>query len=129
MMIINNFQLLKEFSNLLNNLWIHVFIILVAFDILTGLVKGMKKNSTNSTKGLTGMIKHLLVVILIITAYPYLSLLGLQPYANAFVLYYIASYAISITENLGQMGVPIPEFIKSRIEKLRDLTDKGDGPK
>ncbi len=129
MMIIDNFQLLKEFSNLLNNLWIHVFIILVAFDILTGLVKGMKKNSTNSTKGLTGMIKHLLVVILIITAYPYLSLLGLQPYANAFVLYYIASYAISITENLGQMGVPIPEFIKSRIEKLRDLTDKGDGPK
>lgn len=128
-MIIDNFQLLKEFSNLLNNLWIHVFIILVAFDILTGLVKGMKKNSTNSTKGLTGMIKHLLVVILIITAYPYLSLLGLQPYANAFVLYYIASYAISITENLGQMGVPIPEFIKSRIEKLRDLTDKGDGPK
>lgn len=129
MMIIDNFQLLKEFSNLLNNLWIHVFIILVAFDILTGLVKGMKKNSTNSTKGLTGMIKHLLVVILIITAYPYLSLLGLQPYSNAFVLYYIASYAISITENLGQMGVPIPEFIKSRIEKLRDLTDKGDGPK
>lgn len=129
MMIIDNFQLLKEFSNLLNNLWIHVFIILVAFDILTGLVKGMKKNSTNSTKGLTGMIKHLLVVILIITAYPYLSLLGLQPYANAFVLYYIASYAISITENLGQMGVPIPEFIKSRIEKLRDLTDKGDEQK
>nr|DAG42074.1 MAG TPA: holin [Caudoviricetes sp.] len=129
MMIIDNFQLLKEFSNLLNNLWIHVFIILVAFDILTGLVKGMKKNATNSTKGLTGMIKHLLVVILIITAYPYLSLLGLQPYANAFVLYYIASYAISITENLGQMGVPIPEFIKSRIEKLRDLTDKGDGQK
>ena len=128
-MIIDNFQLLKEFSNLLNNLWIHVFIILVAFDILTGLVKGMKKNATNSTKGLTGMIKHLLVVILIITAYPYLSLLGLQPYANAFVLYYIASYAISITENLGQMGVPIPEFIKSRIEKLRDLTDKGDEPK
>lgn len=128
-MIIDNFQLLKEFSNLLNNLWIHVFIILVAFDILTGLVKGMKKNATNSTKGLTGMIKHLLVVILIITAYPYLSLLGLQPYANAFVLYYIASYAISITENLGQMGVPIPEFIKSRIEKLRDLTDKGDGQK
>lgn len=129
MMIIDNFQLLKEFSNLLNNLWIHVFIILVAFDILTGLVKGMKKNSTNSTKGLTGMIKHLLVVILIITAYPYLSLLGLQPYANAFVLYYIASYAISITENLGQMGVPIPTFVKERIEKLRDLTDKGDGQK
>ncbi|WP_436423424.1 phage holin family protein [Enterococcus cecorum] len=128
-MIIDNFQLLKEFSNLLNNLWIHVFIILVAFDILTGLVKGMKKNSTNSTKGLTGMIKHLLVVILIITAYPYLSLLGLQPYANAFVLYYIASYAISITENLGQMGVPIPSFVKERIEKLRDLTDKGDGQK
>lgn len=126
MMIIDNFQLLKEFSNLLNNLWIHIFIILVAFDILTGLVKGMKKNVTNSTKGLTGMIKHLLVVILIITAYPYLSLLGLQPYANAFVLYYIASYAISITENLGQMGVPIPNFVKDRIEKLRDLTDKGD---
>ena len=60
------------------------------------------------------------------TAYPYFSLLGLQPYANAFVLFYIASYAISITENLGQMGVPIPTFVKERIEKLRDLADKGD---
>ena len=126
MLIIDNFQLMAEFSNLLNNLWIHIFIILVAFDILTGLVKSTKKNATNSTKGLKGMIKHLLVVLLIITAYPYFTLLGLQQYANLFVLYYIASYAISITENLGQMGVPIPTFVRDRIEKLRDLTDKGD---
>ncbi|WP_311898747.1 phage holin family protein [Enterococcus cecorum] len=34
-----------------------------------------------------------------------------------------------MTENLGQMGVPIPSFVKERIEKLRDLTDKGDGQK
>lgn len=129
MMIIDNLKLLAEFRHLLNNAFIQILVLVVLFDILTGMVKGLKGKQGNSTKGLLGLIKHLLVVILIVTAYPYFTLLGLQPYANAFVLFYIASYAISITENLGQMGVPIPNFVKDRIEKLRDLTDKGEDAK
>ena len=109
-MIIDNLKLLAEFRHLLDNAFIQILVWVVLFDILTGMVKGLKGKKGNSTKGLFGLI----------------TLLGLQPYANAFVLFYIASYAISITENLGQMGVPIPSFVKDRIEKLRDLTDKGD---
>lgn len=93
MMIIDNLKLLAEFRHLLDNAFIQILVWVVLFDILTGMVKGLKGKQGNSTKGLLGLIKHLLVVILIVTAYPYFSLLGLQPYANTFVLFYIASYA------------------------------------
>lgn len=41
-------------------------------------------------------------------------------FATAFVFFYIAVYGISITENLGQLGVPIPNWVKERLSKLQD---------
>ncbi|ECL0232184.1 phage holin family protein, partial [Listeria monocytogenes] len=32
---------------------------------------------------------------------------------------------ISIMENWGQLGLPLPSFIKDHLEKLKNLSDKG----
>lgn len=126
MVIIDNGALLVEFKNLLANLYIQVFLWLVLADIATGLCKGLFIKEGNSTKGLLGMVKHLLVVFLIIVAYPYLKIMGFEPIATAFVFFYIAAYGISIVENLGQLGVPIPDWIRERLQKLQDtpINDK-----
>lgn len=44
--------------------------------------------------------------------------------ANAFVIFYIAVYGISVTENLGQLGLSLPKFVIDRLEKLRDSAEK-----
>lgn len=119
-MIIDNMQLLHEFKNLVSNLYFQVFLWAVIADILTGLAKGFKGKTSNSTKGLSGLVKHLLVVMLVTIAYPYLKILGLETIATAFVFFYIATYGISITENLDQLGVKVPGWIKSRLEKIKD---------
>ena len=62
----------------------------------------------------------MLVVCLVIIAYPYLKIMNLETFATAFVFFYIAVYGISITENLGQLGVPIPNWVKERLSKLQD---------
>lgn len=129
MMIIDNLKLLAEFRNLLDNVFIQILVLVVLFDILTGMVKGLKSKQGNSTKGLLGVVKHLLVVLLVIVAYPYMRVMGMSLTANAFVIFYIAVYGISVTENLGQLGLPLPKFVVDRLEKLRDSADKGDGQK
>lgn len=126
MMIIDNLKLLAEFRHLADNALIQVFIWLVLFDVFTGISKGLLGKQGNSTKGLLGIVKHLLVVLLVIVAYPYMRVMGMSLTANAFVIFYIAVYGISVTENLGQLGLPLPKFVIDRLEKLRDGADKGD---
>lgn len=129
MMIIDNLKLLAEFRHLADNVFIQVFIWLVLFDVFTGISKGLAGKQGNSTKGLLGVVKHLLVVLLVIVAYPYMRVMGMSLTANAFVIFYIAVYGISVTENLGQLGLPLPKFVIERLEKLRDGADKGDDVK
>ena len=129
MMIIDNLKLLAEFRHLADNVFIQVFILLVLFDVFTGICKGFAGKQGNSTKGLLGIVKHLLVVLLVIVAYPYMRVMGMSLTANAFVIFYIAVYGMSVTENLGQLGLPLPKFVIDRLEKLRDSADKGDDGK
>lgn len=120
MVIINNGMLLNEFRGLLSNGYIQLFLWVVVGDIVTGLCKGIFVKDANSTKGLLGIVKHMLVVCLVIIVYPYLKIMNLETFATAFVFFYIAVYGISITENLGQLGVPIPNWVKERLSKLQD---------
>ena len=129
MMIIDNLKLLAEFRHLADNALIQIFILLVLFDVFTGISKGLLGKQGNSTKGLLGVVKHLLVVLLVIVAYPYMRVMGMSLTANAFVIFYIAVYGISVTENLGQLGLPLPKFVIDRLEKLRESADKGDDVK
>ena len=129
MVIIDNLKLLAEFRHLADNVLIQIFILLVLFDVFTGISKGLAGKQGNSTKGLLGLVKHLLVVLLVIVAYPYMKVMGMSLTANTFVIFYIAVYGISVTENLGQLGLPLPKFVIDRLEKLRDGADKGDDGK
>ena len=129
MMIIDNLKLLAEFRHLADNALIQVFIWLVLFDVFTGISKGLLGKQGNSTKGLLGIVKHLLVVLLVVVAYPYLHIMDLTMMANAFVIFYIAVYGISVMENLGQLGLPLPKFVVDHLEKLKNAADKGDDGK
>lgn len=123
MVIIDNGLLLNEFRGLLTNGYLQLFLWVVVGDIVTGLCKGIFVKQANSTKGLLGIVKHMLVVCLVIVAYPYLKIMNLETFATAFVWFYIAVYGISITENLGQLGVPIPNWVKERLSKLQDSSN------
>lgn len=104
----------------------HIFIGLVIFDIITGIVKGFVNKEANSTKGLFGIIKHLLVVVLVLTTAPYLVLLGLQPVAVSFIGFFIAQYGISFVENWAQIGLPMPTMVSKYFEKVNRETNEVD---
>lgn len=119
-MVTENFleRLMLEMMKLHTNPYVVVFGWMVVMDFFTGYSKSFIGNIANSTKGLQGLIKHLLVVVLVLSVCPLLAVLGFRPLATSFILFYIATYGISIVENLGQAGVPLPDFVSKYFDKL-----------
>lgn len=111
--------LLTQIINMKNSYYIQIFILSIIFDILTGYLKniiGVSKG-LDSSIGVKGLIKHVIVLILVLTIYPYLTALGFTTYANSIVGFYIFNYGISIIENLNEMGIKLPKGLNKYLKK------------
>lgn len=117
-----------KFQSLVDNKFIFIYVWAVMSDIMTGFVKSLMHKSTNSTKGLNGLFKHAALMLLILTLYPVLDLLEWATMADTFLSFYILFYVVSIVENLGQMGIPVPAWVKRYLYKLSDEYNE-QGPK
>lgn len=105
----------------INNNYITLVMILVLCDIITGIVKATKRHSLKSAILRNGGYKKFLIVLILVLAWTIDKI-----YFNSDVLYticctyYIANEALSITENLALMGIPIPQRIKSILAELKE---------
>lgn len=117
---------MMKFQSLIDNKLILIYTWAVFFDLVTGFIKSLSRKSTNSTKGLSGLLKHALLLIAILTLYPMFDLIGMGGMGDTFLIFYILFYLVSIVENWGQMGLPVPEWVKRYLYKLSDDYNKDD---
>ncbi|OYS60523.1 phage holin family protein [Limosilactobacillus reuteri] len=110
----------QHFQGMEDNQIIWLFVWVVIIDIVTGFAKSVITHHTTSSKGTAGLIKHGILLLVTLTLYPMLELNGMKNAADTFVGFYIMFYAVSIIENWGQMGLPVPEWLKKYIYKLSD---------
>lgn len=110
----------QHFQGMEDNQIIWLFVWVVIIDIVTGFAKSVITHHTTSSKGTAGLIKHGILLLVTLTLYPMLELNGMKNAADTFVGFYIMFYAVSIVENWGQMGLPVPEWLKKYIYKLSD---------
>lgn len=99
--------------------FLHLLLLLMGLDILTGIIKAIKNGNLWSRKSLFGYARKLLVLIVIITANiidQVLSLNGTLTFAT--VLFYIANEALSITENMAQLGVLVPQQLAEKLKVI-----------
>lgn len=116
-------------NQLSENPWFTTFLMIIVVDLTTGFLKGFfrhSKQKVNSTVGREGLIRHFTIVGIATIFYPLVSSWGLAEYANMFLAFFIGQYGISIVENLGEMGIPIPKWLVRRLSKLADDEDKGE---
>lgn len=96
-------------------------------DYTTGIiVAGIFHKSTkteggalSSAAGLRGLFKKGGMLVLVYIACRLDMLIGAHYIRNAVVIALVANETVSITENLGLMGVPIPDIITKAIETLK----------
>ncbi len=106
--------------------------IFMGIDFVTGLLlAAVFKNSTksesgalNSKAGWKGLCKKCITLFFVIIAHRLDIALGIDYIRTAAIIGFIANEAISIVENAGLMGVPLPKVITKAIEVLKEKSEE-----
>lgn len=108
------------------DLTLQVLLILMATDVVTGVIKGLYKWDFTSRAFRQGLMSKAGFLIVIILCYQVDTLLGnAEPIIRTTcAIFYITIEGSSIIENLGEMGVPIPKALTKRLAKLKDMSDE-----
>lgn len=100
---------------------IAALIVMVSTDYVTGLIKAAIKHELSSEIGWKGLLKKVCTFLLVAVATVADNVINGTHGAlrAAVIMYYIANEALSIAENAGEMGVPIPPKLKNALQQLK----------
>lgn len=109
-------------------------LIFMGIDIITGLaVASVFKRSEKTEKGTLsshamarGLCRKGAYLLIIIVAYRLDLMLGANYIRTATIIGFIVNEGISIIENVGLMGVPLPSVITKSIDVLKDKIKEED---
>ena len=97
------------------------FLIAIVLDYITGLCKAYVTKKLNSKIGLKGIIKKVGLLCLVALAVILDRICGETGLIRTMILYYlVANEGLSIIENLGKMDIIVPQFLKDKLEQLKD---------
>jgi toxin secretion/phage lysis holin len=103
--------------------WSALIQILVAFvviDYVTGVLAAGINGKLNSNIGLKGIAKKVFIFIIVACGHLVDNAMGTQDIVrDAAIYFYIANELISILENAGEIGLPVPDILKNSIDRLK----------
>ena len=104
---------------------IRTLIVLIGLDLISGLIYAWTSGKISSDASMRGMAKKALMLILVGAAHVYNGAQSLGFDAASLVAgFFCTTEFISIVENCGRVGIPIPKPIKVAIEKLNKQLDQ-----
>lgn len=120
-------KMVEEMSKVLSS-EVNLLLSLILFDVLTGIVKSAVKKKLSSSVGIAGLLKHTLVMVTMVTISLFAPIYGVTEYATLLITFYCLQYGISIIENWVAIGLPVPGFLYTMLDKMgkkfEDIDDK-----
>lgn len=105
--------------------WDTAIIVLITFmvlDYITGVLYAWSTKTLSSEVGLKGLSKKFLIILILIGGVMLDRMIGngTWMFRTLVCYFYIANEGISLLENAGNLGLPIPEKLKSALEQLKN---------
>ena len=107
---------------------LYALIAFVVVDYVTGVMCAVVDKKLSSAVGFRGIFKKVLIFLLVGVA----NILDAQVIGTGCVLrtavifFYISNEGVSLLENAGHLGLPIPAKLKAVLEQLHDRAEKED---
>lgn len=106
---------------------LYALIAFVVIDYITGVMCAIIDKKLSSAVGFKGIFRKVLIFLLVGIA----NIIDVQVIGTGAVLrtavifFYISNEGVSLLENAGHLGLPIPEKIKTVLEQLHDRAENG----
>lgn len=95
-------------------------LVAIVLDYISGIMKAYVTKQLSSKIGFNGIVKKVGVLLIVMLAVLVDRVTGETGAIRTLVIYYfVANEGLSIIENLGQAGVPIPESIRKALKALK----------
>lgn len=110
-------------------LWIFLFTIVL--DYITGVLASIKDGTgLRSEIGFWGLTRKVLMLVVIVLAHQMDVLLsgGTDVIKTGAIYFYMSNELISITENYGRLGLPMPAKLRRIIAVLKNKDQEDDKP-
>lgn len=105
---------------------LYALLVFVIVDYITGVMCAISDYSLSSEVGFKGICRKVLIFILVGVA----NIMDVQVIGTgsvlrtAIIFFYISNEGVSLLENAGHLGLPIPEKLKSVLEQLHDRAEE-----
>lgn len=97
-----------------------ILLTFVVLDYISGVLAAAKEGKLNSNIGIWGIPRKVSIFVVVALAHLVDTALGdAHLFRDAAIFFYLANEVLSITENLGRLGAPIPPIIRQAVEVLR----------
>ena len=119
-------NVMSQVNTVVNNQYLYALLFFIMFDIITGTLKSFSNNTVYSKINKKGITNHITIFLLCFFFTWVFYIFNVNEYSNILILFYIVSYGLSIIENVGAMGLPIPKWLIDKFTELQDETNKGE---
>lgn len=107
---------------------LQILLIVIVLDYITGVCKAIYNRKMNSKVGAKGIIKKLGYLIVVAVSVELDRITGNTGAMRTLVIYFfVANEGISILENWGGMGLPLPQKLTDTLEQLKNDNNPKNG--
>lgn len=103
-----------------------VLVVIVSIDIVTGVLAAFAEKKLSSKIGRKGIAGKVMIFLLVATGHFADIAMGTVEtnlIMNAVIFFYLATELLSIIENSGRLGLPVPNALKQAIEILQNKSE------
>lgn len=106
---------------------LYALIIFVVLDYMTGIMCAIIDQSLSSEIGFKGIFRKVLIFAFVGVGHVLdEQIIGTgSALRTAIIFFYLSNEGVSLLENAGHLGLPIPERLKAVLEQLHDRSEKG----
>lgn len=118
-------------GGLVNYLWggwdmaLRTLLLFMVLDYVLGVICGFKEQELSSDVAFKGILKKVTILIVVTVGVAIDGAVNTQGLIRSMVIFFYAGLeGISILENAGRMGVPIPDKLKDALIQLKEGNKK-----
>ena len=118
-------NIIQEFNTVLHNDYLFILLCFIMFDFITGTLKSFSTSTVYSKINKKGITSHITIFLFCIFFSWVFNIFKVAEYSKVLIMFYIVSYGLSIIENIGEMGIPLPKWLMDKFKVLQEETNKG----
>lgn len=101
--------------------WLLGLLVVMALDYISGVIAAVIEHKLSSKKGFIGILKKLLILCIVAVAHIVDTATSAGGVLRALTIgFLLANECISVLENAGRCGIPLPQKLLTVLEQLRD---------